>query len=336
MHPSSSSTSIFSTSNRAFVTHTLDRSASVDAQFLHHTKNIAAKTPGESWRAFLVYLASLRRLDLAFALLDDLEHHDQATPSVYLSFLSACAQVVHQEADMRAQEIISRMQARGLKPSASHYTALLSAATSPTRITAALQAMTDAGVEPTPVTYIAYFKACSRFAKVHGHGPTLHGYHQFKQRFGTSTLEKRTAMHLFGAVVTSLVQFISPTTEQEVMNVLRDMGKMGLKLNSHFMNSLIYMYLHNDQQEKAYELLNRTKAGTDIEPNEFIYTTFLRYHHDRREYDHCKKLLARMRHDRIPPTHAAMSTFKLLAEQLQDPTIWAAAKELNNATKPRR
>lgn len=114
VHPSSSSTSIFSTSNRAFVTHTLDRSASVDAQFLHHTKNIAAKTPGESWRAFLVYLASLRRLDLAFALLDDLEHHDQATPSVYLSFLSACAQVVHQEADMRAQEIISRMQARGL------------------------------------------------------------------------------------------------------------------------------------------------------------------------------------------------------------------------------
>jgi hypothetical protein len=237
---------------------------------------------------------------------------------------------VHQEADMRAQEIISRMQARGLstplillhettlhasahlssfiflslytlthshhiritEPSASHYTALLTAATSPTRITAALQAMTDAGtrtspsavsclcracrvpharvnanawssppagVEPTPVTYIAYFKACSRFAKVHGHGPTLHGYHQFKQRFGTvrlsvplgalarhhwlnlrpllcssslffvvvvvllllapllvqSTLEKSTAMYLFGAVVTSLVQFISPTTEQE-------------------------------------------------------------------------------------------------------------------------
>lgn len=308
--------------------------SSIDAQFKHHKESIAAKTPGEAWKAFLVYLASYRRLDLAFALLDDLEHYDQATPSVYLAFLNACSREVHREADIRAQETIARMQARGLEPGVSHYTALLAAATSPARIKAAFQAMMDAGVEPTPVTYVAYFKACSRFSSWNGHGPTLQGYHQFKQRFGASALEKTTAMHLFGALIASLVQFTSPTTEQEVMNVLRDMGKAGLKLNSHFANSLIFMYLRNDQPEKAYELLNRAKAGTDVEPNGIMYTTFLRHHHDRREYDHCKKLLARMRDDRIPPTQAAMSTLKLISEELQDPTIWAAANELlRGATK---
>jgi len=45
-----------------------------------------------------------------------------------------------------------------------------------------------AGVEPTPVTYVEYFKACSRFSSWNGHGPTLQGYHQFKQRFSAVRL----------------------------------------------------------------------------------------------------------------------------------------------------
>jgi len=113
VHPPSSSTSIFSTYNRAYATRVVNQS-SIDAQFKHHKESIAAKTPGEAWKAFLVYLASYRRLDLAFALLDDLEHYDQATPSVYLAFLNACSREVHREADIRAQETITRMQARGL------------------------------------------------------------------------------------------------------------------------------------------------------------------------------------------------------------------------------
>jgi hypothetical protein len=82
---------------------------------LQETKEMLARDPRNgSWRKVATHLANLRRLDLAFELLDELERLGMANQVIYLFFIKICSRVVYSSGEEHAREVIARMKARGV------------------------------------------------------------------------------------------------------------------------------------------------------------------------------------------------------------------------------